>query len=443
MTKNIKLFGTSGIRGKYGEKITEDLAGEIGKAIGTYAEGEEVIIGSDPRISGPSLKKALLSKLTQYKTVIDLNLAPTPVIAFGCKLLSKNGIIVTASHNPKEYNGFKILGNNGLAYSKEKEKEIEKIIYNKQYANPQSPREVIEQNIEEKYVEAILNKIKLKGGKKILIDAGNGAASYLSPLLLKKYGYEVEEVNCKPDGNFPNRNPEPNEENLRRTAELVKEKGCDIGFCHDGDADRMMAIDDTGKVVDFDKFLIFLCKNVAEQNNGKTVVTTVDASMAVEEYLKDLTVIRSKVGDVFVANEAKEHNACFGGEPSGSYIFPEFGLWPDGIFAIFKTLQALEKDGRKISEILAEIPKYPMQRIKIRCPNEKKELVMAKIKTSDDCELIRKDGILMKTDDSQVLIRPSGTEEYIRINVETRDEKELEEKINYWKEQIEVIIKEM
>ncbi len=258
--------------------------------------------------------------------------------------------------------------------------------------------------------------------------------------MLKKYGYEVEEVNCEPDGSFPNRNPEPNEENLKETAKLVKEKNCDIGFCHDGDADRMMAIDDEGKVVDFDKFLIFLCKSVAEQDGNQTVVTTVDASMAVERYLNNLKIVRSKVGDVFVANEAKRYNACFGGEPSGSYIFPEFGLWPDGIYAIFKTLQSLEKDGRKISEILSEIPKYPMQRMKIHCPNNKKESVMSEIKIPDGCEVIAKDGILMKTEDTQILIRPSGTEEYIRVNIEAKEEDLLKEKLAYWKEEVEKLI---
>lgn len=436
----MKLFGTSGIRGIYGEKITETLAEEIGRAIGSYTNNDTIILGMDTRASGVSLKKALMSTLTDHKNVIDIGIAPTPVVAFGCKLLSKDGIIITASHNTKEYNGFKVVGADGLAYSRQKEKEIEKIMLHKQYNQENNKRVVLKKNIEEKYIQAILERIKLKGRMKVLIDAGNGAACNISPLLLKKYGYEVEEINCEHNGNFPNRNPEPNEENLKETAKLVKEKNCEIGFCHDGDADRMMAIDDKGKVVDFDKFLIFLCKNVTEQNKNKTVITTVDASMATENYLKDLNVIRAKVGDVFVANEIKEHNACFGGEPSGSYIFPEFGLWPDGIYAIFKTLQALEKDGRKISEILAEIPKPPMQRTKIYCPNEKKEEVMKKIIIPEDCKAITKDGILMKTENSQVLIRSSGTEECIRINIEAKEKNLLEERLRYWKETMENFI---
>jgi len=432
----MNLFGTSGIRGKYGETITKQLAKDIGKALGTYVKGETIIIGSDPRLSGPLLKKSLISALIKYKNVIDLNMVPTPLVAFGCKLLSKEGVVITASHNPKEYNGFKILGLDGLAYSRKKELDIENIISNKKYNPGLSQGELIKKNIEQEYIEAVLKKIKLNGKGKILIDAGNGAASNVSPQLLKKYGYKVEEISCQPDGNFPNRNPEPNEENLKETARLVKERNCDIGFCHDGDADRMMAIDETGKVVDFDKFLIFLCKNVAHQNGNKTVVTTVDASMAVEDYLQDLKVIRSKVGDVFVANEVKMYNACFGGEPSGSYIFPEFGLWPDGVYAIFKTLQALEKDGRRLSEILEEIPKYPMQRTKLHCPNNKKEEVMKKIKVPEGYKVITKDGILMKTENVQILIRPSGTEEYIRINVEAKEENILKEKLDYWKEEI-------
>ena len=436
----MKLFGTSGIRGIYGEKITERLAESIGKAIGNYSNNESIILGTDTRISRHSLKNALTSTLTNYKDVIDLDIAPTPIVAFGCKILSREGIIITASHNPKEYNGFKILGTDGLAYSRNKEIELENIIAKKQYQKNQIPGRIIKKHIEKEYIKSILEKIKLKGEGKILIDAGNGAASHISPLILKKYGYETEEINCEPDGNFPNRNPEPNEENLKETARIVKEKNCDIGFCHDCDADRMMAINEKGKVVDFDSFLIFLCKSVAEQNQNKTVITTVDAAMTTENYLKNLKVIRCKVGDVFVANEAKKYDACFGGEPSGSYIFPEFGLWPDGIYAIFKTLQALEKDGRKISEILSEIPKYPTERIKISCPNEKKERVMAKINIPQNCELITKDGLLMKTEDYQILIRPSGTEECIRIKVEAKEKSVLKEKLNKYKEEIEKII---
>lgn len=436
----MSLFGTSGIRGKYGESITEQLAEEIGKAIGSYVKDNSVLVGTDPRTSGPSLKKALLSALVQYKNVIDLNMAPTPVVAFGCKLFSNSGVVITASHNPKDYNGFKVLGHDGLAYSRQKEIDLENIIFSKRYSKSPSRGSIVQKKVEEKYIQTILKKIKLKGKLKVLIDAGNGAASHISPLILKKYGYQTEEVNCEPDGNFPNRNPEPNEENLKGTAKLVKQKGCDIGFCHDGDADRMMAIDETGKVVDFDKFLIFLCQSIAHQNGNRTVVTTVDASMAVEDYLKDLKVIRSRVGDVFVANEAKEFDACFGGEPSGSYIFPEFGLWPDGIYAIVKTLQALEKDGRTISEILLEIPKYPMQRTKLRCPNNKKEDVMRQIKIPIGYEVVTKDGILMKNKETQILIRPSGTEEYIRINVEAKDENVLKEKLAYWEEEIKRLI---
>ncbi len=436
----MKLFGTSGIRGKYGEKITESLAEQLGKAIGTYVKEDAVIIGQDPRKSGYSLKNALISQLVYYTNVIDLQLAPTPLVAFACNKYSKNGIIITASHNPKEYNGFKIIGKEGLAYSREKEKELERIISNKKYKKRFEKSKIIEKSIEEEYVNAILNKIKLKGKGRILIDPGNGAASYISPTILKLYGYEVIEINSEPDGEFPNRNPEPNEENLKETAKLVKKYKCDIGFCHDGDADRMMVIDDKGEVVDFDKFLIFLCKSIAETNKNKTVVTTVDTSMAAENYLKGFKIIRSKVGDVFVANEAKKYNACFGGEPSGSYIFPEFGMWPDGIYAIFKTLEALERDGRKISEILKEIPKPPMERTKIKCPNSKKEEVMKKIPIPSQGEILTKDGLLMKTKDSQILIRPSGTEEYIRINVEAQTKELMKEKVRYWKREIKKLV---
>lgn len=405
----MKLFGTSGIRGRYPKKINEELAKKIAYAINSYTDGK-IAIATDTRTSGPNLKNALIENLNN--DIIDFGIVPTPVLCFGVKNSeAKVGIMITASHNPSEDNGFKFWDENGMAFTEDKEGIIENLIA-KCVSQKTRERNIENIDILPEYKNAVKEKIKLKGNLKVLIDCGGGAAYRLTPELLEEYGYEVIKVDCKADGSFTNRNPEPNKENLKKTAELVKEHNCDIGFAHDGDADRVMAIDNEGKVVDFDKFLAFICRNF----KGK-VIATVDTSMTVDNEIKK-ELIRTKVGDVSVAREIKKQNASFGGEPSGSYIFPEFGLWPDGVYAVFRILSFIEKENRPLSEILSEIKQYHFSRDKIECENKEKTMENLKQFIPKEAELSSIDGLFMKFKDSSVLIRPSGTQQIIRLNIE-------------------------
>ena len=443
----MKLFGTSGIRGVYGEKTTPQLALELGRAIGTL-DYKTVSIGRDTRLSGDLLKHALIAGLMSAGcSVTDFRYAPTPVVSYGTRKLGADcGIMITASHNPAEYNGFKLCNSEGKAFGQGDEAKVEKIIFEKGFKDASWDKvatEVDYYDVSADYVEEVAKRFKLEGEFKVLIDSANGAAFGISPLLLQKFGYDTISINEDADGSFPNRHPEPSHKNLEHSARLAKKNKCNIGFCHDGDADRMMAVDDKGSVVNFDKFLAFLCKKMVEESGKKTVVTTVDASMLVDEYLEGIKVIRARVGDVFVANEVEKHNACFGGEPSGSYIFPEFGLWPDGIYGIFKTLKFLEEEKRQMSEMLARIPEYPFSRTKLTCPNEKKEVVMAAIKSMipEDAELSEVDGARFDFGDAIVLVRPSGTEPIIRVNVEAKDKERLKKLENEWHNKVKGAIK--
>ncbi len=424
-------FGTSGIRGKYPEEINEKLAKKLAYAINQYTTGK-VAIATDTRLSGPSLKQELIDNLN--RETLDFGIVPTPLLCFGIKNTeAKIGVMITASHNPAEDNGFKLIDENGMAFTKDKEENIEKLIENYK-EEPIKEKNIEKIDIIEKYKKAVKDKIKLNGKLKVLIDCGGGAAYKITPELLEEYNYNIIKINCKPDGKFPNREPEPNHANLKKTARLVKKHHCDIGFAHDGDADRVIAIDNAGNVVDFDKFLAFLCKNTNK------VIVTVDTSMTVDNSIT-ANIIRTKVGDVFVAREIKKTDADFGGEPSGSYIFPEFGLWPDGVYAVFKILSLIEEDGRDLSTILNEIKKLPFLRNKLECKN--KEKVMEKLKEliPNNCELNTIDGLFMKFKDSSVLIRPSGTQSIIRVNVEAKTEEKLKNLQDYWLQKVKEVIK--
>lgn len=456
----MRLFGTSGIRGVYGADITEELAASIGLALGRLGY-KSIAVGSDTRLSADSLKAALFSGMHQEGCLVtDFGVVPTPVLCYGIK---KNGfdcgVMITASHNPAKYNGFKLWNSEGRAFDLSEERKLEdkiaEVRLNSSNNNsdgsilvgPKKTRySVKNHDITSEYFNEIKKRFKLKGKMKVLVDAGNGAASNITSRLISSFGYDVVLINDIPDGSFPNRNPEPSETNLKGTASLVVKNKCVVGFCHDGDADRMIAIDDKGRVVNFDKFLTFLAQNMvmSGESDDKTVVTTVDASMLIDAELADVKVLRSKVGDVFVATDCEKSGACFGGEPSGSFIFPEFGLWPDGVYAVFKTLQFLEKEVTPLSKILDSMPNYPFVRTKLSCSEKNKVLVMNKIKDSvpKEAKVSFVDGIRIDFGDANILVRPSGTEEYIRINVEAKTMEKLNKLRNEWQSMVSRLINE-
>ncbi|MFC1691240.1 phosphoglucosamine mutase [Nanoarchaeota archaeon] len=449
-----RLFTTSGIRGIYGKKITNHLAYKIGLAIGKL--NNQITLSRDTRLSGPELRKYFLAGISEHDCkAIDFSIVPTPILGYGTRNLDmKNGIMITASHNPKEYNGFKVFDKSGKAISRQEEEIIEKEIENlsdvKEKEISEEENKEIENKVEKdetiknNYLEEIKNKFELKGKLKVLIDPADGAASSITPKLLANFNYPHLAINDSGDGNFPNRNPEPNSANLGKTCEILKANNCDIGFAHDGDADRFMPIDDLGNVVDFDKFLAFFSKKMLENNGSDTIITTVDAPMMIDEYLGDeYKVIRTKVGDVFVANEITKNKACFGGEPSGSYIFPKFGMWPDGIYGILQTLKFVEEENMQLSNILEPIQKFPFTRTKFECDNEHKKIVMDALESyvPEDAELNKVDGLLIKQGDSQILIRPSGTEPSMRLNVEAKNKEIMKDLLEFWESKIKEEIK--
>lgn len=442
----MKYFSTSGIRGVYGEKVTEELALRVGKAFGSYVPKRSVAVARDSRNSGPSLRDSLVDGLLSTGcSIVDLGIVPTPLLAFGTKHFGcGGGVMITASHNPSQYNGFKTWDKSGRSDTIKEEEEIELIMDSGRFHEGNSGT-VEEYDIKPAYVDDIKNRFSYGGeGRKVLVDCANGAACEISPMLLRDFGFDVVSVNDVFDGNFPNRLPEPIDDNLKETCERVKQEGVFVGFCHDGDADRMVPVDDKGRLCDLDKFIAFLAKMSVEETGIKRVVTTVETSMALDNYVgNDVEVVRTRVGDYAVAEELHNNGGCIGVEPAGAVLFPEFGLWPDGVYSIFRLLYFLEKDGRSLSEIMDSIPKFPFKRIKLDCPDDKKESVMNKVKgqVPGDVEVSHIDGIRMTWPESWLLVRPSGTEPCIRITAEGKTDEALNGMIDYWQNVVEGIIK--
>jgi len=428
-----KLFGTSGIRGKIGLEVTCQLALNVGKSLAKYLQNKgTVVIGYDTRTTNQMLDQAITAGLLESGVnVIKIGMVPTPLVGYATQKLDADaGIMLTASHNPSQYNGIKLWNKNGMAYTSAQEREIEEIYANQSYINTSWEnigKLSVNTEIKGQYVDDLLKLVNIKKGLKVVIDCASGAGSEISPLVFRKAGCEVTTLNSQPDGFFPGRNPEPNAENLQTLMKTVVAIGADLGIAHDGDADRMITVDENGNISPFDSLLALISKEFEGD-----IVTTVDAGLCMDESVKG-EVIRTPVGDVNVAEVIIEKNAAFGGEPSGTWLHPDFCMCPDGILSGLRLAELVSQKG-KLSKLLAEIPSYPNIREKITCTKE------AKIKVMENMEILLKsafddivdvnslDGVrLTFKDDSWVLIRPSGTEDYIRITLESRDMKRAEE----------------
>ena len=427
-----KLFGTSGIRGKIGSEVTCQLALNVGKSLAYYLGNKgTVVIGYDTRTTNEMLDQAICAGLLESGVnVVKIGMVPTPLVGYATlKLNADAGVMITASHNPSQYNGIKLWNKNGMAYTPSQEREIEKIYADEEYISvswDKIGKLSFNEEIKGKYIDDLLDLVDIKKDFKVVIDCASGAGSEISPLVFRKAGCKVTTLNSQPDGCFPGRNPEPNSENLQDLMKTVVAVGADLGIAHDGDADRMITVDEKGNISPFDSLLALMSKEFAGD-----VVTTVDAGLCMDESV-DGEVIRTAVGDVNVAEVIIERNASFGGEPSGTWLHPDFCMCPDGILSGLRMAELVSHKG-KLSDLLAEIPSYPNIREKITCSKESKVKVMENMEEllkeafDDIVDVNSIDGIrLTFSDDSWLLVRPSGTEDYIRITLESKDLKRAE-----------------
>jgi phosphoglucosamine mutase len=345
----------------------------------------------------------------------------TPTLAYAARNFHC-GIMITASHNPPEYNGIKFFNPDGASFGTAQMNDIEKHFFDKDFKT--AGWESIKNsnrypNAVEEHIDGILGSIE-KMKLKVVVDCGCGAASTITPYLFRKLGCKVTTLNSQPDGFFPGRNSEPSLENLSSLMKAVEASSADLGIAHDGDADRMVAVDEMGNYVGGDSLLALFAKHEVK----KSIVVPVNASMVIDKMVGDAEVIRTKVGDVFISETIKKHNADFGGEPSGTWVFPGFSLCPDGIFAAARLAELVSKE--PLSSQVVSLPKYPREKGTITCPNERKVDVTSrmelKLSELNPVSMSSQDGIRAQFVGSWVLVRPSGTEPKIRITTEAENE---------------------
>lgn len=397
-------FGSSGIRSVYGRELLS-TALALGQVIGR--KHRVVVVGRDTRTTSRIIENAFVSGvLSEGGNTVSAGLVPTPAVA--CAVPDSGaGCMVTASHNPEEYNGLKIFNPGGSSLFRAQQEETERLLgeWDSLKSVPAAwdrfGRET-SSGILEAYIGGVTRSVSCRSAGTLIVDCGNGAGSVASPAILRETGADLRCINCFPSGHFP-RPSEPLEENLGYIPPLIRKWKAAGAVVHDGDADRMMAFDSRGRYITGDQMLILFCRYLG----ARRVVTTSDASMAIEEWAE---VRRTPVGDSYVSEELARWGDL-GGEPSGAWIFPRHSLCPDGPYAaaLFCRM-ASEWD---IEAELDAIPKYPVHRTSLPC--DRAPEVMAALGAT-----VPTDGIRVAGDDGWYLIRASGTEPKIRVTAEGR-----------------------
>ena len=441
MTASVKpdfdhIFRAYDIRGIFGEDLTEEVATKIGVAFAKFLEGKTVVVGRDVRISGEKLRDSLVSGLVSECYVTDVGVVPTPVLYFASNKLKKDaGIMVTASHNPPQWNGFKAFwGQKGSIYGEDmqKIKNIAKTVDRKKISTKKSKVSTHDGIIEE-YQEFVKNKIHLERSLNIVADTANGTCGLVAPALFKDLGCNIITLNKEPDGNFPAHLPVPKAETLGELMEKVVKNEADFGVGYDGDGDRAVFIDETGKLIPGDLTLLIFARDILQKNKGGKVVYELSCSMAVEEYVNKLggVPLVEKVGHTFIMDRMIEENALLGGEKSSHFYFADVYGMDDGTFASLKLAEILSKTDQKLSEIVASLPQYPSVYEKnFDCPDNLKFVVIEKLREqfkAQGLKTLNIDGVKLIQKDGWVILRASNTEPVIRISAEARTKEKLNE----------------
>ena len=419
----MKLFGTNGVRGIVNQDLTPELALRLAMSLGTLTKGT-VAVGQDTRVSGNMLSHAAIAGLlaTGCK-VINLGIAPTPAVQYFVRDNADAGIVITASHNPREYNGLKLIAGDGTEFGSEGELAVEDVYFKGglKLADWRETGDLSDANVIPAYMDAIMGKVNAPDIKKrgfvVAVDTGSGAGSVVTPFLLSKLNCKVTTINAQIDGTFPSRNPEPTEDVLTDLGKIVISNGADLGVAHDGDADRAVFIDERGNFVNEDVLLAIIVKHVLSKKVGP-VVTPVSSSQRIVDVAEAAGshVIWTPVGSIYVARMMMQVNAVIGGEGNGGIIFPEHQYCRDGAMTVAKVLEIMTERRKKISELVKEIPKRYMDKTKVTCRD--RDATMQQIRSSVEGNIDTTDGVKIWYDDGWLLIRPSGTEPIIRIFVE-------------------------
>ena len=431
-----KFFGTNGIRGVFPDDFNLEFIHDMTLSIGTYFEKGPILIGYDGRDSSPLICKLITSTLNSIG--IDCNisgLVPTPCLEYAVKSLGySGGIMITASHNPPQYNGIKPAGKDGVEISREDELLIEDIYLKKNWlSNPEKWGTTEE---ETRSIETYLNGIKSHVNSKLIesksfkvvLDLGNGAQAVSAPDFCKKVNCETILVNETIDGKFPGRGSEPTPQNLSVLSKTVIENQADFGIAFDGDGDRSIFCDNLGNILTGDRSALILIQHILTKNPNSLVVTCLNSGTNTEVLTEKYNskVIRTKVGSVEVSRKMLSTNALIGFEENGGFMFGKHNQVRDGCMSLALMLDLLAITDNTLSDQISKLPQSFTTKDKIQCSSQDAKQIISSLKTEFP-ESDLSDGIKIIIDSKNwVMIRPSGTEPIVRIYAESESQEKLE-----------------
>ena len=444
-----KLFGTNGVRGIFGKDFNLEFINDLVISIANHFENGKILVAFDGRHSSRTIEKTISAALNY--SGLDCHLAglvPTPCLEFATKNFGYDGgIMITASHNPPEYNGIKIVSSDGVEISRDDEKKIENIYFNQNWKKPS--RFGITKN-ENRAITSYVNAIKdhvnvskiCSRQLKVALDLGNGAQALTAIRLCQELECEIFTINEKIDGNFPGRGSEPTPQNLSELSILVKNNHADIGIAFDGDGDRSIICDGDGKILTGDSSAILLCSYLLEKNLNSIVVTCLNSATTIEKIALQTNsqVIRTKVGSVEVSRKMVSENALIGFEENGGFMYGNHNQVRDGAMTLALVLDLLANSGKSIAENIRSLPLSYTTKDKISCSNDDANKIISQL-LDDFPNSNTSDGIKITLDSQNwIMIRPSGTEPIIRIYGESNNQKNLEVLMSEYINKIKLIL---
>lgn len=445
-----KFFGTNGIRGVFSEDFTLEFVHDMTLAIATYFKEGPILVGYDGRESSPIIAKVVCSALNYAGLdCSDAGLVPTPCLEYAVKKLGySGGIMITASHNPPQYNGIKPAAKDGVEISREDELVIEDIFLKKSWIKNPSRWGITrkEEKAIDVYVDGIISQInsqKIKSKNlKVVLDLGNGVQAVTAPIFCKSLACKVFLINEKIDGSFPGRGSEPTPQNLSELSKTVRQTHADLGIAFDGDGDRSIFCDNNGEILTGDKSALVLTKFILQKNPNSLVVTCLNSSSNIELVANEFNsqVIRTKVGSVEVSRKMVPTNALIGFEENGGFMFGKHNQVRDGCMTLALMLDLLAGSEKTLSEEISSLPPSFTTKDKVTCSQEdSKKLIQSLKEEFPNSDLT--DGIkITENSKNWVMIRPSGTEPIVRIYGEAENQQKLDTLMSKYLQKVKSII---
>lgn len=442
-----KLFGTNGIRGVFGKELTLELALKVSYALAIYYNDKPILVGYDGRHSNTVLSRVVRAGLNAMGIdTFDAGLIPTPCLQYATRELGyKGGVMITASHNPPEYNGIKVMADDGVEISREEEAKVEDIYFKNdfQYAKIIG-NDAKEDRAVETYINGIESLVDVNSIKRreftVVLDLGNGAQAITAPRLLRELGCKVITINEEINGLFPGRGSEPTPDNLQELSDTVKANNADLGIAYDGDGDRSMFCDENGTIYPGDRSGAVLLEHVLSKDKG-IIVTPINSSIIIDKIAEKFgcKIIKTKVGSVEVSRKMLEVSAIAGLEENGGFMYGKHIAVRDGAMSSALMLEALLKG--RYSELLSKLPKYYSYKTKFPCTKEQSSRVIEYLIKETDGKVETLDGAKIWIDDNTwIMVRQSGTEPIMRLYAESDDKGKLDTIVKEYTDKIKGII---